>query len=87
MAILSAYSNHRFRFIPSDSENNKTAMEVLTRFQQDLLEIERLAQQEEKKAKAAMSGFSGDDATDRIAESAKKKLESIYDTVEAWEVI
>lgn len=87
MAILSAYSNHSYSFTPSDSENNKTAMEVLTRFQQDLLEIERLAQQEEKKAKAAMSSFSGDDATDLIAEAAKSKLESIYDTVEAWEVI
>ena len=86
MTVLLAYSNRSFGFIPSENENNKTAIEVLARFLQDLLEIERLAQQEEKTAKNALIGFSGDDQTDQIAEAAKEKLESIYDYVEAWEV-
>ena len=34
-----------------------------------------------------MSGFSGDNATDQIAEAAKEILDSIYDNVESWEVI
>lgn len=59
---------------------------ALADFLNDILEIERLAQQERVKAERELRNFSGDVGTDEIAEAARQDMATLYDRIEAMEV-